>query len=355
MNAPSHPHKASVDAGAWPVFYTALSILFEAGVPITESFELLAEQTEDPALAAVSERLAQRISQGHSISDSLKEESAVINVFHQEMIAMGEENGQLGTVLGYLAEFEERRYATAQKLKSATAYPALLCIIATLSILLAPHYFEDTIKGTLATVGESLPFAAQVVFNISATCNSPWLWIGLVIAYFVTKRRFAGFFRRISVRKVFWSIGLKIPGLKKALKASSQERFARAMALQLESGQKIDKAIRRASRVTGNPFYMDGFLDAIRHVQEGVPVAEALAGTGLFDQSFLSMVEVGSTTGNLPELLRKAADMLTLNLESDLRTAMAALEPAVLLLAGGVVGGFVLTMMGPMSKLIEKL
>ena len=353
--APLHPHKATVDANAWPVFYSALATLFQAGVPITDSFELLSQQTEDPQLAAVSQRLAKRISQGYSISDCLKKESAVINVFHQEMITMGEENGQLDVVLNYLAEFEEKRYATTQKLKAATTYPAILVTIAVLMILLAPHHFEETIAQTLATVGESVPFAAQVIFNVSATANSPVAWLALAVVYFGGRRMFGAFFRRISVRKILWSLGFKIPGLIKALKAVSQERFARALALQLESGQKVDKAIRRAARVTGNPFYMDGFLDAIRDVQEGVELADALAKTGLFDQTFISMVEVGTSSGKVPALLRKTADMLTLNLEADLRTAMAAVEPAVLLLAGGVVGGFVLTMMGPMAKLVQTL
>lgn len=354
MTKPKSSHKA-VDPRAWPVFYSALATMFQAGLSITESFTLLAQQTESPQLSGVSERLAQRISQGRSISDSMKEESGVINVFHREMIAMGEENGELDTVLNYLAEFEEKKYATSQKLKAATAYPAILTAIALLLILLAPHYFESTISETLASVGEAVPLPAQIIFNVSAAMNSPWVWLALALGYFTANRFLADFFQRISIKKVLWSVGYKIPGISKALKAASQERFARALALQLESGQKLDKAIRRASRVTGNPFYMDGFLDAIRAVQDGVELSDALAGTGLFDKTFISMIEVGAASGQVPELLRKSADLLTLNLEADLRSAMAAVEPLVLLLAGGFVGAFVLTMMGPMAKLVQTL
>lgn len=354
MRASKPKHKA-IPPNAWPVYYSALATLFEAGLPITDSFVLLSEQTESPELAALSERLARRVAQGNSISVAMAEDASLISVFHREMIAMGEENGELDTVLNFLADFEEKKYATAQKLKAATAYPAMLTTAALLSLLLAPHYFEPTISDTLASVGESVPLAAQIVFNISSTMNSPWVWLSLIVGYLLMRRKLTGFFQRISVKKVLWSIGYKIPGLSKALKATSQERFARALALQLESGQKLDKAIRRAARVTGNPFYLDGFLDAIRAVQDGVDLAEALDGTGLFDKTFISMVDVGTNSGQVTALLKKSADMLTLNLEADLRSAMAAIEPVVLLLAGGVVGAFVLTMMGPMAKLVQNL
>lgn len=217
---------------------------------------------------------------------------------------------------------------------------------------------------TLSSLNEDTPLLLSVLFKVSWLTNYlvlgclcilvilPLVWdpLGAVLAH----ERTIAFYGR--VRNKALRIADFIPGLGRIFQAFAQERFTRALALQLDAGRPLLPSLRSAFRATASPVFKDWEDKVVEDVQNGESLEESLRSTGLFDEiSFLSFMKVGEESGVSAEILNKSANLQAESIDANLSSAMAALEPVLLCLVGLFIGGIILTFFVPLTQMIQTL
>ena len=322
-------------------FTRQLSILLTAGVPLAEAIQSIAAENTGyyrDVIIAVKDRL----SAGASLQRALQDFSNIFPEFYTNMIQAGEQSGNLEKVTVRLADYLEGQNNIRARVRSAMAYPVLMmgvCIIVlsflfTFVIPKIVKVFEDT-KSTL-------PFITHVLIFISNIFVNYWWAILFAVAasYFLI---------RILIKKHRLFIDrhlLKLPG--NLLQSLYYSRFARTLAFLLEGGISMLNALKISSRSTGNKGLEEIIQDAETRVSEGKKLSSSLAG---FPPVFLQLISVGEKSGSLPESLKKAADSYDMEFSRRMNTAVAILEPAMILGMGLVVCFIVLAVLLPIFQL----
>ncbi len=329
--------------------------MLNSGIEISTCFNMLARQVDDKTLAEVCNRIYDKLLKGFSMSAAMKEEPEHFPTFNLEMIALAERSGKIASILDQLARFEEEKYKSTRRLKSTLVYPCFLGI-ATLGILIfAPAFFVESFEQTLAAVDRQMPAFAQAVFGLSKLAWSFQVWALGLLLVFLGRKSLLRVVKNRRFQNRFWRAAWKVPGLHLVLASIARERFARALAIQLESGSTLTDSLKSAGQATANPIFAIRLKDTVLSLIQGKDVCSALEETELFDRILLSMVEVGVSSGSLPVLMQRYADMQAESLDAALETANSTLEPLLMTLAGLVVGGLVLSLMLPMLELFKSL
>ena len=358
LNLEGQPVQKNLPTRLSCLFFVQLAMLLDSGIAIPRAIDILLEHATDKMLQRALRSVARSLTQGKKFHEAL-EKTGVFTLYQCKSVQAGEQTGALTKILNLLAKHEEKSFAASQKLKSMLAYPVFMIGVSVVAMILGPHYISGPVTEACALAGQSLGWAMNALFQVSAMANllftSPWFWLALVMAIALWGKTLTQAFRFPIIQKTLWNLGYKTPGLSKLLNTVSKERFARALAFQLESGRNLDQALWSSAQITTNPLFLEAAVLAVHDVRNGSSLEEALAPSELFDDIFLSMVKTGGESGKLPILLTKLANMLTEDLEHNVGRALDVLQPAMLMALGAGVGGFAYAMLKPMSQLIQAL
>jgi len=353
-----------VKADSWPKFYRGLAMLFSSGITLDNAIAQLYRSTEDIGLRRALRKTGKALSRGTDLPRAFRESVPNFAPFHQELIYLGMETGKLAVILDHLADYEEKKQKMNLKLRATLTYPAFQTGLAFLILLIAPAHFQASLMETLSSLNEDTPVLLSILFKVSWVANYfvlgclcvlvilPLVWdpLGAVLAH----ERTIVFYGR--VRDKALRIADFIPGLGRIFQAFAQERFTRALALQLDAGRPLLPSLRSAFRATASPVFKDWEDKVVEDVQNGESLEESLRSTGLFDEiSFLSFMKVGEESGVSAEILNKSANLQAESIDANLSSAMAALEPVLLCLVGLFIGGIILTFFVPLTQMIQTL
>lgn len=338
-----------------PTFFRSLSTMVSAGVHLGQALTLLGHQHEDPGMAAVCAGLAARIRTGMALSRAMSFYPQVFPQYHLRLVAVGERTGGMDRILVELADQEEKRYRNQNRLRSALSYPAIMALIFLLVVAIVPGLALNGFSDILAGSGLEMPLIGRIFITVSNVIWNPWFWLALAVLGAALFKPVRSWCHSEKGRRLGWQIGSFIPGINTVLAYLWRLRFARALALQLKVGIHLDEAVKAAGLTAGNPLLNEKIPSVLQAIMEGTETAEALAQTEMFDNIFLSMVEVGGSTGTLPAMLRRTSDMLELELDRAQEVAFSLIEPLFLAGMGLVAGGMVLAVAVPMSRLIQSL
>lgn len=358
LNLEGQPVQKNLPNRVSCLFFVQLAMLLDSGITIPRAIDILLEHADNKMLQRALRSVARSLTQGKKLHEAL-EKTGVFSLYQCKSVQSGEQTGALTKILNLLAQHEEKSYAARQKLKSLLAYPVFMIGVSCVAMVLGPHYISGPVTEACALAGESLGWAMNMVFLVSKLANlvltSPWFWLAAVIAFSLWGKTLSQALRFPIIQRTLWNLGYRTPGLSKLLNTVSKERFARALAFQLESGRNLDQALWSSAQITTNPMFLEAAVLAVHDVRNGSSLEEALAPSELFDDIFLSMVKTGGESGKLPALLTKLADMLSEDLEHNVGRALDVLQPAMLMFLGVGVGGFAYAMLKPMSQLIQAL
>jgi len=335
------------------VFNRQLSVMFNAGLPITQGIGILATQQRNLGFANALEEIKKEVEGGANLSNSMKKHPKIFNELYTSLIQAGEASGNLDTILLRLSSYIENITKLTGKVKSAMAYPVSVLIIGVIltSVILMKvvPVFQTLFEG----MGAKLPAPTQLVVDASQILQDHFFKIvfGFIALFFVFKSYYGTF----KGRRVIDKLKIKAPIFGDLLMKVGVARVTRTLATLLNSGVEIIEAITITSKTAGNSIIEDAVLKSRMAVQEGRPLWEAWEETKVFPFMVTQMVSVGEQTGSLSTMLEKIADFYDEEVDAAVSALISMMEPLMIVFLGGLVGGVVIAMYLPMFDIIGKV
>jgi len=335
------------------VFNRQLSVMFNAGLPITQGLGILATQQKNKYFQEVLLEVRKDVESGANFSNALHKHPKVFNELYCSMIQAGEASGNLDTILLRLSDYIENSARLMGKVKSAMAYPIIVLIIAvvltSVIMLKVIPIFEDL----FINLGASLPIPTKIVMNISEFMRGNILilvggLVGAVVA-------FKSYYSTYKGKRVIDKIKLKMPIFGVLLLKVGIARVTRTLETLLNSGVEIIESMTITAKTAGNTIIEDTVMKSRSGVQEGKPLGEAWEEAKLFPFMVTQMVSVGEQTGALSSMLGKIADFYDEEVDQAVEALISMMEPLMILVLGLLVGGIIIAMYMPMFALMGQM
>ena len=326
-----------------------IATLVAAGLPIDESLKAVGQQCEKDRLASLVMAVRSRVVEGYSLADSLAEYPHVFDDLYRAMVASGEKSGHLEVVLNRLADYTERRQQLKSKLTQAMIYPIVLTVVAigVIAVLLAA--VVPKVVGQFEHMGQELPGTTQFLILASDFVQAYGLVVlGLLFAAFVL---FKQMLKKPNFRMHFDTWLLKAPVIGKVSKGINTARFARTLSILSASSVPLLEGMRIASEVLLNVKVRAAVDDATARVREGTSLGAALTNTKLFPPMMLYMIASGEKSGQLEQMLERAADNQDSEFESNVNIALGVFEPMLVVSMASVVLFIVMAILQPILEL----
>ena len=335
------------------IFTRQFSVMIDAGLPLVQCLEILGSQQENKAFQKVLLQTRQDVETGSSLADALRKHPRVFDDLFCNMIAAGEAGGILDTILQRLSQYIEKAVKLRGAVRSAMVYPVAVIGIAVIVVWVILWKVIPTFASLFEGLGASLPLPTRVTIALSNFIGA-WWWVmilGTVSGIFLINR----YHKTYRGRRHLDAILLRIPVLGGVLRKIAVARFCRTLATLVSSGVPILEGLEITARTSGNAIVEDAIMATRRSVEEGKTIAEPLKSSDVFPSMVVQMVAVGEQTGALETMLSKVADFYEDEVDEATANLLSLLEPIMIVILGGVIGGIVISMYMPMFDLITKI
>lgn len=327
------------------IFTRQLSTMVDAGLPLVQSLEILGEQQENPTFKKILREIRGDVETGSTLAEGMKKHPDTFDNLYSNMIEAGELGGILDTILSRLAEFMEKSMALKKKVKGAMTYPIIcLCIsfVVTVVMLL---FVVPVFQNMFEDMGSALPGPTQFVVDASEFMKSYWWMIlgAIFMSIFIIKK----VYRTEQGRKQIDKLLLVVPIVGPLLRRVAVAKFTRTLGTMLQSGVPILEALTVVGKTAGNKVIEEAVFRTADAIQEGRAIAEPLEATGVFPGMVVQMINVGESTGALDTMLGKIADFYDEEVDQAVENLTAAIEPLMMCVLGGIIGGLVVAMYLP--------
>lgn len=331
------------------VFSRQLATMVDSGIPVVTALDVLAEQNEDKTFQTILKKLRDDVETGAGLSEALGNHPRVFSEFFVNMVRAGESSGRLDEILDRVAAYLEKSEMLRRKVKASLFYPAFVTFMAFAITTLLIVYIVPQFKEIFESLGGTLPFATQMLLNLSN-------WMR---AYFVAELLFgAGLFIGIRFfigtkfgRLWFDQLQLKILIIGPLLQKVAIARFSRTLATLVNSGVPILGALEIVAKTAGNKVVELAVLSARTSIKEGENIATPLAQSKVFPPMVTRMIAVGEKSGELEKMLIKIADFYESEVDAAVTAMTSLIEPIVIAVLGVVIGGIVIALFLPVFQI----
>jgi type IV pilus assembly protein PilC len=333
------------------IFTRQFATMINAGLPLVQCLEILAEQTDNESLRKTIKEVLYDVESGNTLADSLGKHPKVFTKLYVNMVAAGEAGGILDTILLRLATFLEKNDALARKIKGAMVYPIVILLVAVAAVAVLLIFVIPTFQQMFASAGVPLPLPTQIVIAMSAFLQGYW-WaviIGLAAAVFGIRQ----FYRTDQGQLLIDGGLLKMPILGDLLRKAAVARFTRTLGTLVASGVSILEGLEITARTAGNRVIHDAVMGSRASIAGGETISGPLKQSGVFPPMVVQMINVGEQTGGLDEMLTKIADFYDEEVDAAVGTLLSALEPVMIVFLGVIVGGMIVAMYLPIFDMIS--
>ena len=334
------------------VWTRQLAGLVSAGLPLERSMAALADEAEDPRQRELMSQLKAEVNAGSSFARALGTAPREFDDVYRAVVAAGEQSGALGPVLESLADDLEEQQRLRSELFGALAYPVIVCIIAVLAVSFLLTYVVPQVAAVFTQTRQTQPLLTRIMMGISDVLRNWGLVIVIVVVGGVIGMR--QILKREGPRQRFDAAFLNLPLLGRLSRGYNAARFSGTLAMLAGAGVPILKALQAAAETLSNQAMRADAMDALAQVREGAPLGAALAGTKRFPGLLSMFARLGEQTGQLPDMLQRAAKQLGNEVKRRAMTLATLLEPLLIVAMGGVVMLIVLSVLLPiidMNKL----
>src|SRR5688572_19372134 len=335
------------------VFTRQFSVMIGAGLPLVQCLDILGTQAEDKNFGAVILATRADVENGMSLADAMKRHPKAFDELFTNMIAAGEAGGILDAILKRLATYIEKAVKLKGQVKSAMVYPIAVIVIAAVVVGAILWKVIPTFATLFAGLGAELPLPTRVVIAMSngLVRFGPFLIAGLVGLGFAFRSYYATPNGRMTIDRIV----LKLPVLGLLMRKIAVARFCRTLSTLLASGVSILEALEITARTAGNAVVEQAIYTTRKSIEGGETIANPLRQTAVFPPMVVQMISVGESTGALDTMLSKIADFYEEEVDVAVAGLLTLLEPIMIALLGGVVGGIVIAMYMPIFALISNL
>ena len=331
------------------VWTRQLAGLVGAGLPLERALTALADESEDAKQRELVSHLRAEVNAGSTFARALNAAPREFDEVYRSVVAAGEQSGALGAVLERLADDLEERQALKSKLIGAALYPAIVSLIALVIVIFLVTYVVPQVAGVFISSKRALPTLTVMMLAVSDFVRH-WGWLAaLLIAAGGVALGMS--LRNEAFRLRFDSAWLRLPLLGRLARGYNAARFAATLSMLANAGVPILKALQAAAETLANRAMRADALDALVQVREGAPLAAALAAKKRFPGLLAMFSRLGEQTGQLPQMLDRAARQLSGEVQRRAMALATLLEPLLIVAMGGVVMVIVLAVLMPIIQL----
>jgi type II secretory pathway component PulF len=331
-------------------FTRLLSSLLAAGVPLSRALVILHKESSSPAASAKWKEIHDLVVDGMSLADSMGKSPETFPRVYTAMVQAGETGGFLDLVLAQIADFQAREKELRSKVMAAMLYPSILFFLAIGVLIFLLTFFIPRFQGIFKGFGATLPLATQIVIGASTVVRSygAFVVVGLVVAGFLLRTWFSS----EKGRRTWEGLVLRSPVLGPLVAEFAMARFCRMLGTLLGAGVPLVQGLSVARKSIGNQILVDAVSQSIERVQQGGQLGASLAETrGLFPSSVVEMISVAEESGRLDQELVRIANVTEGDLDRELKTAVALMEPAMLFFIAAFIGTIFISMVLPIFTL----
>ncbi|HXT15354.1 MAG TPA: type II secretion system F family protein [Gemmatimonadaceae bacterium] len=333
------------------IFTRQFSTMINSGLPLVQALDILAQQSENPALKAVTRQVVFDVESGNTVADALRKHPKAFSELYVNMVAAGEAGGILDTILMRLAVFMEKNDALVRKVKGAMIYPGVIMSVAAIAITVLLVFVIPTFETMFSSANIPLPMPTRIVINLSRGLKSYWyLLVGAIVAGVVSLKRF---YATPNGKLTIDRLLLKAPILGDVLRKSAVSRFTRTLGTLISSGVSILDGLEITAKTSGNRVIQDAIMESRASIAGGETIAAPLKKSQVFPPMVISMISVGEQTGGLDEMLTKIADFYDEEVDAAVGGLLAMMEPLMIVFLGVVVGGMVVAMYLPIFDMVN--
>ena len=336
------------------VFASKLAALVDAGVPIVRSLDLMATQQKLPMFQRALMKVSLDVNEGIALGTAIRQWPKVFDELSIAMVEAGEAGGVLDEALKRLAKLLEDNAKLQNQIKGALGYPVAVLVIAILVFLGMTIFLIPTFAGIFEDLGAELPAFTQLLVNLSDLLRSSvalYAAGALLMAFWLIGR----YYGTHNGRRVIDRLLLKLPLFGELILMTATAQFCRIFSSLTRAGVPILQAMEISSQTAGNAIISDAILTSRSMVQEGVLLSTALIRQKVLPDMALNMLAIGEETGEMDRMLSKVADFYEDEVGTMVKALTSMLEPAMIVVVGGIVGSILLAMYLPMFTVFDQI
>ena len=336
------------------IFTRQFSVMIDAGLPLVQCLEILAGQQENKTFQKMLNNVRASVEGGTTLSAAMKQHEKVFDPLYYNMVEAGETGGILDTILQRLSTYIEKNVKLKRAVKSAMIYPISVLGIAAGVITLLLWKVVPIFVTLFNGLDVDLPLPTRIVIGLSHFVGSIYgflIFVFFVGAIFALKFWYGTPQGRMAVD----TIVLKLPIIGDVMRKIAVARFTRTLGTLISSGVPILEGLDITARTSGNAVVERAISQTRKAVEAGRSLVDPLKESNVFPGMVTQMIGVGEQTGAMDAMLQKIADFYEDEVDSAVKDMLTAIEPIMIVVLGGVVGGVVISMYMPLFSLIGKL
>ena len=333
------------------IFTRQFATMINSGLPLVQSLDILAKQSENKSLRKVIEEILYDVESGQTLADAMGAHPKVFTDLYKNMVAAGEAGGILDTILLRLATFLEKADALKRKIKGAMIYPGVIFTVAAGAVTVLLLFVIPTFQSMFESAGVPLPGPTLFLIFLSKMLQSYWyLFFGGIIAFIFLIRQW---YKTPGGQLTLDRLILNLPVLGPLQRKAAIARFTRTLGTLVSSGVSILDGLEITAKTAGNRVLHDAIMESRASIAGGETISEPLKKSGVFPPMVVQMINVGEQTGGLDEMLTKIADFYDEEVDAAVEALLAAMEPIMIVFLGVVVGGMIIAMYLPIFDMIN--
>jgi general secretion pathway protein F len=326
-----------------------LATLLRSGMPLEETLLAVGQQAEKPRLKSILLGVRSRVMEGHTLASGLGEFPQAFPEIYRATVAAGEQSGHLDPVLERLADYTEGRQQLRQRVSHALIYPVILVTLAIFIVSAMLVYVVPKVVGVFENTGQELPGLTRALIASSDFLRDyGFVLLGLIaLGLFI----FSRLLRRLDFRRRWDRFLLRLPLIGKLTRGVNTARFTRTLSILAGSGVPVLDALRISGDVVGNVPMREAIEETAVRVREGAPLGRSLGSSRLFPPMTMHLISSGEASGELENMLERAADNQEREVNGLVGALLSILEPALILFMGVIVLAIVLAILLPIFQL----
>lgn len=332
------------------VFTRQLATMMRAGVPLLQSFDIVARGSTNPRLTRLLNDIRQDVETGTSLSSAFRKHPMYFDALYCNLVEAGEAGGILEALLDRLAIYQEKTVAIKNKIKSALTYPIAVLTVAFIVVAVIMIFVIPAFKDVFTSFGADLPAPTLIVIAMSEFFVSYW-WaifgsLGGGIYFFLQSWK-----RSVKMQKRMDRLLLKIPVFGDLLFKSAVARWTRTLSTMFAAGVPLVEALDSVGGASGNAVFSEATEQIQRDVSTGSALTTSMQTTGIFPTMVLQMASIGEESGSLDHMLAKAAEFYEDEVDEAVKALSSLMEPFIIVILGTLIGGIVVSMYLPIFKI----
>jgi general secretion pathway protein F len=326
-----------------------LAVLVDAAIPLDQALRMLASEAPNARMGLLAASVADGVEEGMTLAMAMARHGGTFDGMYRAAVAGGERTATLGAVLHRLADHLERDERVRTKVTTALIYPAVLSIVAGCVVIGLMTFVVPVLAQQFEGMDQDLPTLTIVLVAIANGLRESWWALGLLVVAAILGARMA--LGMPGVRAAWHGLLLRLPLLGTRVRDVHAARVLRSLGTMIRAGVPVLDAVTAARGATGHMTFVSGLQQAAEAVRSGESLSRALRAGGIFPPMAVHMIASGEAASDVPGMCDKAAEGLEREFEAFTDTALALLEPLIIVVMGAIVATIILAIMLPILQM----